>query len=651
MLSNVCLSLAEGSILCFDQGTKKDFLVICDQVENIGIKGPGKIRAIKEGKGGIGISDSKNILISGLDIESVGDNLSVQAHTLSENILIQQSYFRRAQGTAFVLGRETSGNIRNLFARENSFGVIPEHIVKIKSDTERGGVIEEIRMRDNYSEGYPCETAFYLEQEIKNSTRGNNTPVIWYGYFENFRNLNVTKNGITLISLPKNSHPIESMWFKNIQITGGKEIISRGSTRDIYVENVSSKPIDLNDITAGAVAEAKLPYKPDESPAYWSVAAARSLMARYPDFTQTYWNAWTYVHGYMACAFERLYRSTGEKMYLEYIKNYIDNFIDEEGNFLAVANNKGIARRPNVCDNLDNMMTGNTLVMLYEHYKDVRYKKAAEYIRHCLEDYPRNSDGGFWHSRNLHGQMWIDGIFMGQMFLLRYGRSIGDPEYAYEEATRQIVAYSKTGEQNNSGLYVHGVYEPGHGNRECRWVDPATGKSPEVWGEGLGWYALIIVEALETIPESYSGHAEVKEIFIRLAKALKQTQDHRTGGWYQVVDKGEMPDNWIETSASAMFTYTLQQGINLGILDKAEYGPVVENGYKSIVNHAKINEKGLVDIYEACDGVGVQDNYEKYIHYKKSLNAKEAYVGFVWATEIIEREAIKTDREKGLYIR
>ena len=238
--------------------------------------------------------------------------------------------------------------------------------------------------------------------------------------------------------------------------------------------------------------------------------------------------------------------------------------------------------------------------------------------------------------------MWIDGVFMGQMFLLRYGRSIGERNYAYDEAIRQIVAYAQRGEQGNSGLYVHGIYEPGHGDRECKWADPQTGKSSEVWGEGLGWYALILVEALETIPTKNKGYNQLKDIYLRLAAALKKHQDPKTGGWYQVVDRGDKEDNWIETSGSAMFTYAIQQGINLGILAKKEYEQVVADGYTSITNHAKVNNRGLVDIYEACDGVGVQENYAKYINYKTSLNAKEAFVGFVWATEIVERTTLST---------
>ena len=394
----------------------------------------------------------------------------------------------------------------------------------------------------------------------------------------------------------------------------------------------------LPDAANSAVAGASLSYTPGETPDSWAIATAKSTMARWPDYTRAYNNPWTYVNGYMACAFERLYQATGDTTYMVYIKRYIDSIIDENGDFRPMTNSKGITRIPYYCDNLDGMMTGNTIVMMYEHYKDERYRKAADKMRHCLNNYPRNSDGGFWHNKGSHGQMWIDGIFMGQMFLLRYGKSIGDSQYAFDEAALQITAYSKRGERDKTGLYIHGVYEPGHGSYECRWADPVTGLSPEVWGEGLGWYALVLVEALETIPESHPKYNELKNIFVRLAAGLKNTQDPVSGGWYQVVDKTSNPDNWLETSGSTMFVYMIQQGINLGFISKKDYGEVVEKGYKFICNNAKINRHGLVDIYNACDGLSVQDSYSKYINHKQSLNAKEAVVGFVWATEIVERQ-------------
>ena len=136
------------------------------------------------------------------------------------------------------------------------------------------------------------------------------------------------------------------------------------------------------------------------------------------------------------------------------------------------------------------MMTGNTLVMLYERTKDERYKKAADKIRRALDDYPRNNDGGFWHAKSMPGQMWIDGIFMGQMFLTRYGKSIGDSEYAWDEATKQMTVYAKRAAARHTGLYLHGVYEPGHGDKvasgpirrpDCRRKSGAKGWAGMRW--------------------------------------------------------------------------------------------------------------------------------------------------------------------------
>ncbi len=396
--------------------------------------------------------------------------------------------------------------------------------------------------------------------------------------------------------------------------------------------------------TASADPQAHLAYVPGQPPKFWSIASAETVMARWPDFTRAYFNAWTYVNGYELYGFEMLYHATGDKKYFAYLKRYIDECVGADGNFLVVTNHKGQAAQPGF-NNLDNMMTGNTLVMLYESTRDERYRKAAEKIRRALDDYPRNQDGGFWHNKRMNGQMWIDGIFMGQMFLLRYGQSIGDRDYCWQEVARQITLYAKRAERGNSGLFLHGFFERGHGGSVPGWADPKTGLSPEVWSEGLGWYALVVVETLAVLPKNHPQRPEVEDIYHRLAAGLKHTQDPQSGRWFQVVDKGERPDNWTDTSGSAMFTYTLAKGIELGLLDPLEYAPAVAKGYQGITENACINEHGLVDLASACDGLGVQSSYDKYIKFKKSLNAKEAVAGFLWATTLVEKPRLAGSRQ------
>ena len=317
-------------------------------------------------------------------------------------------------------------------------------------------------------------------------------------------------------------------------VADANAIVSTNATAGAAT-NASSPPPNA---ASSAVSEPHLDYQPGRAPKFWSEATAETIMARWPDFTKAYFNPWTYVNGYALCAFERLGRDTGDPRYAEYLRRYVDRFVDEQGDFRSVTGRAGRTQTVKF-DNLDNLMTGNAVVLLYERTKAERYRQAADKIRHALDEYPRNRDGGFWHAQSLPGQMWIDGIFMGQMFLIRYGKSIGDTDYCWDEATKQMTVYARRAERDHTGLYLHGVYEPGHGEKPCPWADPQTGRSPEVWSEGLGWYALVLAETLGDLPKTHPRRAELEDIFRRLAAGLKRVQDPRSGCWFQVVDKGD----------------------------------------------------------------------------------------------------------------
>jgi unsaturated rhamnogalacturonyl hydrolase len=371
------------------------------------------------------------------------------------------------------------------------------------------------------------------------------------------------------------------------------------------------------------------------APKSWAVAMAETVMQRNTGNPKDVLTRWSYWKAYTLYGFEMLYQTTGDQRYFDFIKRQMDPFVDEKGHLVNAR-----------VSSLDNIMAGTMLVSLYERTKDERYKTAATQVRRAFDNYPRNPDGGFWHGPSLTGEMWIDGVFMGQMFLIRYGKVIGDSEYCYEEAAKQITVYAKHGLKGNTGLYVHGwaakpeLAKVVGGNRpkvDTVWADPKTGLSSEIWSEGLGWYALLLPETLAVLPKNHPRRAEVLDIYTRMAAGLKRTQDPKTGGWFQVVDKGDQPDNWIDSSGSAMFTYSIQRGIDLGILNKRDYAPVAARGYKSIVGLAKINDAGLVDIYSACDGLCVQANYAAYINFPKVVNAKEAVAGFLWATATVEK--------------
>ncbi len=281
------------------------------------------------------------------------------------------------------------------------------------------------------------------------------------------------------------------------------------------------------------------------------------------------------------------------------------------------------------------MLAGAVIVALYEHTGQEKYRLAARRIRESFRDYPRNSDGGFWHARALPHEMWIDGLFMGGMFLTGYGAAVDESDECFDEVARQILILAAHCRQGQTGLYLHAYDEA----RRAAWADRETGLSSTVWSEGLGWYALLLVEFLEKLPPSHPQRPAVVGILRGLVEGLKKVQDPLTGLWCQVVDRPGLPGNWHDTSGSAMFIYCIQRAIELGLVSGDEYTSVVRRGYAGLATKAVRNPAGLLDIIDACDGVCVQNSTAGYLDYPRVVNAKEAVGSFLWAAGAVEKSA------------
>lgn len=357
-------------------------------------------------------------------------------------------------------------------------------------------------------------------------------------------------------------------------------------------------------------------------PQLLSLQLADTILTRYPDPDSIPYRPWCYVQGYVLMGFEKLWRSTRQEKYLAYLRQFVDQHVRTDGSLSGFSG-----------ESLDDIMAGTTVAALYQITREEKYRLAAQKIRSAFDDYPRNSDGGFWHSRSLPHEMWIDGVFMGQMFLTRYAAAVGDAPACFAEALRQITLLAGHCRKGASGLFLHAYDEARH----ATWADPASGLSSEVWSEGLGWYALILVETCDLMPVDYPGRSEIAALIRELAQGLCQTQDERTGLWCQVVDKGSQPDNWHDTSGSAMFVYMIQKALDLNLLDPALYTPCVERGFAGLRTKAVVGPDGLIDILDACDGVCVQDNYAAYVNYPRVINAKEAVGGVLWAALAVEK--------------
>ena len=164
----------------------------------------------------------------------------------------------------------------------------------------------------------------------------------------------------------------------------------------------------------------------------WSVAMVESTMKRYP--TAKDLGPWGYAKSLYLYGQYLVYKRTHDPRYLKYIKDWVDMHVDDQG-IVRSANAQGEVREITF-DNLDSMLPGNLLLLLYQETKDQKYKLAADRIRQRFNTYPRTKDSGFWHAtgKSREWQLWGDGVFMSLPFLVRYGSMFGDSKYANDEA-------------------------------------------------------------------------------------------------------------------------------------------------------------------------------------------------------------------------
>lgn len=356
----------------------------------------------------------------------------------------------------------------------------------------------------------------------------------------------------------------------------------------------------------------------------WSVKVANSFIKSVPDADSIHWkgkwkNHFSWQAGYIMFAMEKIWRSTGDPAYLNYIKKYVDEQVDSGGNIPDFSNNA-----------LDNFLPGYAILLIYEQTGEERYRTAAKKIREGFDTYPRTSDSLFWHADWAKNQVWADGVFMGQIFMARYAKTIGDSDYAYNEIVRQMTLIADHCQKEN-GLLLHGWDE----SRLAPWADRETGLAPEVWSEGLGWYVVLIADIFDYLPESHPGYARIAEIHRKICEGLRHSQDPETGMWCQVVDKCNEPGNWNETSGTGMFIYLLKKSIDKGLISKEVFTPVVRKAYSSIIKKTKINEKGFVDLLD-CSSIGIKKDYTAYINSPKEISTFAAFGSFIIGTDIME---------------
>ncbi len=338
------------------------------------------------------------------------------------------------------------------------------------------------------------------------------------------------------------------------------------------------------------------------TPLNWSELACDTLMKKYRAEELPPAGHFHYHQGVFLLGMQRCWEQNHKEKYFHYSKAWIDSLIKPDG---TISNfNPG---------QLDDIQPGILLYRLFDQTGERRYQKALHTLISIYKAFPRNSLGGLWHKRQLPNQMWLDGLFMGGPLAAEYAAKFNCPEL-FDMVVLQAELMAEHCQDPRTGLLRHGWDE----SRKAEWADPKTGCAPECWGRAVGWYVAAVMDILDYLPKNHQGYYKLTKIFKKLIRAILRYQDESDGRWYQVVDKGNLPGNWLENSCSCLFVYAISKAVRKGLLDKS-FLENARKGYKGVLRSLNFDENGGVKIGNVCIGTGIGD-YDYYIRRPTSVN-------------------------------
>ena len=511
----------------------------------------------------------------------------------SKNIIVRRCEMKNGHG-GVVIGSEISGGCQNVFAHDCVMDSPElERVLRIKTNSCRGGIIENINMKD-------VKVGVCKESVLKINLDYEHNEVCCRGYYPTVRNVymeNVTSEksqyGVQIIGLDEDTY-VYDINVKNCKFNG----VQSGNFKSGKTRNVNFDNLFIN----GSLVLNEMPFK------HYSEWLTYSEMKRVPksyllDFSSK--PKWSYVMGIELEGMLDTYLKYGGEDIRQYCQAYTDTMISAKGDI----------RGYDILDyNLDNIRTGHFVTRMYQQWPEAKNLLAMQTMMKQLQDQPRTiADKVYWHKAIYAYQVWLDGIFMGLPFRVLTapitekvkgvkGKKAKNPIVAiYDDAVNQLkITYERTLDPK-TGLNRHAYDE----TRNTFWADKETGLSQHCWGRAQGWYTMALIEVLEALPEDYARRSEVIDLLVKDLDAIIKWQDQKTGVWYQVMDSPKREGNYLESTCSAMFTYALLKAYRKGYVG-AKYRDAGIKAYKGIINNfIRVNADKTISLTNCCSVAGL----------------------------------------------
>lgn len=362
---------------------------------------------------------------------------------------------------------------------------------------------------------------------------------------------------------------------------------------------------------------------------------ADAIIARYqPTIDVLTHHGWDHSNSIVLHGIEKIYLHNKNAQYLDYIKNFADDYINADGSINGLLTT------------LDGMHPGVICLFLYQQTGEEKYRLAAQTMRNHLlgseakpSVFNKTPDGGYWHKNDekYKNVLSVDGLYMKDPFLVRYGVMFNEPN-TINAALEQVLLVAQRSFNIRTNLAFHAwSYD-----KNPAWADPITGQASQYWSRASGWLVMALVDILEYLPKDHKDYSKITYLYQRLAQGIKASQNPANGLWYQVLDAYNQPDNYPEISGSGMMVYGLQKGVALKLLPE-EYSLIAKRGWQGMQTYIKTYTDGGPQITSVAPGMSAQINYQAYVDIKPISVPSPApkqyshgYIGVLMAASVME---------------
>lgn len=297
-------------------------------------------------------------------------------------------------------------------------------------------------------------------------------------------------------------------------------------------------------------------------------------------------SGWDYIDGCMIMALLEIYNTSHDEKYLKFADYYEDFRIHDDGTI------DGYSKETWNCDEING---GKNLFTLYSLTGKEKYKKALEKLYEQVSEQPRTKEGNFWHKAIYPNQVWLDGLYMVQPFYMQYETEFDGGKKA-DDIYSQFFNVNRIMKDPATGLYYHGY----DSSKSIFWADKETGLSRNFWLRSIGWFSMALLDTLNHAPDKEcDSWKKLRQIFIELCTSMLNFQDE-SGMWYQVPNLPGQGKNYLETSGSAIFAYSLLKGVRTGILEDKKFQDAGVKAFEGICSRYLNTDSGKLSLGGIC---------------------------------------------------